>query len=668
MLLVTPSSPSSSLTLGTPLTASLAHLSSPHASSHSPCSPASKTTPRCDLKELPSDRRALFETTRRLIASLVNEGLVHATYDTASHSLLLGPVMTTPSTATGPANPHKQRCRPNTAITALMVPLRLDAGQPLFSDTNQSEEVVVVVDPDDFAAPVYVVYGELRRGGDDADDDGRTVRFDAEGAHGHNEATELRPGVLFRHALSWQTDEYDVAAADRIVEELESSAANQEFLFRYHAEHTPNPPELTSPAIVWEQAVITGHPTHPMHKSCVADAPLEPVEPSDMPSLLHPTISFVSLPRADLRICGPLEALIRPLIPHRTDSEGHITVPALTRQLPAILARFPEACVVTSTEGNQKKPFIIRADAQASVRTVKPLSEAEADPFPYHIKLPLACRITSALRTVTPWTTAIGPELTDKIMDLFPETMWLAREFASFSGAQEDFGEAKHLAGVIREDPEIKALELGETVIVTAALVERPAVESVQGSTIHAQRVFKLNTDDEKADWLRRYAQLLLGSAIPLLRDYGIGLEAHGQNLLVRVDRRTGALRGFVVRDCGGLKIHTPTFTAKTGRTLDTLPGSLVVTDDFDESCTLLFHTVVQNHLHRLVRGLQLGSRGWSVIREVLNEVCPPSDSNDRIGAFFRMKKVPMKCFIRMKLEGLYRDYIHRDISNVLFS
>ena len=62
--------------------------------------------------------------------------------------------------------------------------------------------------------------------------------------------------------------------------------------------------------------------------------------------------------------------------------------------------------------------------------------------------------------------------------------------------------------------------------------------------------------------------------------DYGVAFEAHAQNLLVRLDRSTGRINGWVARDLSSIRMHLPTL-AKSGYQVQTLlPGSLVPRDD----------------------------------------------------------------------------------------
>lgn len=273
-----------------------------------------------------------------------------------------------------------------------------------------------------------------------------------------------------------------------------------------------------------------------MHRSCFAQEPLEPVSPKDVQSLRNPEIKFLAVPSSDLRITGAFQTRLLPLLQKLGITNTHpgtVVVPCLRRQIPAIKSRFPKAEVLQSPP--------VTARAQAATRTVSLSPELR---FPYHLKLALACFITSALRTVSPWTACVGPEAGDVLSDILPGDLWVAREVASVTGAGADFDEAKHISCVLREDLEPRADALGEALIPAAALAETDLATGVSS----AERVFGLDTVEKRRAWLRGYVSTLLRLTIPPALESGVALEAHGQNMLVRVNRSTKEVTGFVVR------------------------------------------------------------------------------------------------------------------------
>lgn len=66
--------------------------------------------------------------------------------------------------------------------------------------------------------------------------------------------------------------------------------------------------------------------------------------------------------------------------------------------------------------------------------------------------------------------------------------------------------------------------------------------------------------------------------------DYGVAFETHAQNVLARIDRTTGQIKGWAVRDLDSSRVHLPTLAKSGYRVYSTMRGgenrSLVGTDD----------------------------------------------------------------------------------------
>lgn len=135
------------------------------------------------------------------------------------------------------------------------------------------------------------------------------------------------------------------------------------------------------------------------------------------------------------------------------------------------------------------------------------------------------------------------------------------------------------------------------------------------------------------------------------------------QHVLARIDVETGALRGFVYRDMGGLRMHVPTLQARgIGiKSADLVPGAVTLTDDLESVWTNAYHNMVVNHLGGAMRGLGLQwDGGWDVLREELTMVLEASPDPDNKAAelleFMLQPTMKRKAFLRMKIAGVYRD------------
>ena len=96
------------------------------------------------------------------------------------------------------------------------------------------------------------------------------------------------------------------------------------------------------------------------------------------------------------------------------------------------------------------------------------------------------------------------------------------------------------------------------------------------------------------------------------------------------------------------------------GYSLDSIfPGSAITTDSLHDVWAKAHHTIFQNHLGLLLTSLQLQAHGgWAVIREEMLKILKPEDDSDakKLYQFFVQECMPFKCFIKMKMDGKYRD------------
>ncbi len=230
-----------------------------------------------------------------------------------------------------------------------------------------------------------------------------------------------------------------------------------------------------------------------MHRTILAQDPLAEITPEDLHRLQEPKVVFISVPRHYVTTVGPFEDLLVPLLEEyavdvSTITEDRVILPCLELQLASMCQQVPEVLELPSKT--------VQGQAQSSLRTI---SLSDSDTFHHDLKLALACRITSALRTITPWTALIGPEVSQILNDVLPPSMWVCDEIAAVTGSHSDFDKAKHCSILIRQNLEAQARAKGQTLIVSAALSEKGA----DGGICHAERVFELRTDDQKAAWFR---------------------------------------------------------------------------------------------------------------------------------------------------------------------
>ncbi|GIJ86766.1 siderophore [Aspergillus pseudoviridinutans] len=558
----------------------------------------------------PVRERASFEVTKRLLCQILNEGLVSGTLETFEPE---GPYLCLFSNGCVTEKPGK----------CIRVRLQPSARAGIFI---RSGRIVSLVRPEMLQMPVTLVDGPF-------------------------EGRELRSGPLFQFASSLFTEHVEATTLEEIASGLENSEANTEKWLELHS--SPEPLHLNSPSIMWERALIWGHPTHPFHRLCYAQEGLAPVEPNDLPEFLTPTLAFVSVLRAEISLAGPFEESLQPLLAQLEvpppESADRVIVPCLRLQLPCVFRHFPSAVVVKTVSGC--------ADTQASMRTLTLRPELN---FPYHIKLSIACQITSDVRAIRPCQTLGGQLVRKQLRKFFPPDLWWFKEVASVSGSQtvqgdtqENEDKARHIGCILREDLEARANANNEALIIAGSLAQQPANDS----RTHAEIVFGLETVEQKHEWLREYVAGLLRAVLPSLVQYGIGMEAHGQNTLVRVCRQTKKITGFVVRDFEGIKVHVPTLEKLGIKLCMTSPGC---TKNLENIWSKIHHAIFQNHLGNLVYALGLDCHdGWTIIRDELTGALKP-DMDPRakeLYDFILQDTMPFKCFLRMRMSEHFNDY-----------
>ncbi|KAJ2720055.1 hypothetical protein GGI07_004857, partial [Coemansia sp. Benny D115] len=209
-------------------------------------------------------QRALFATNSRLLTCLVNENIVDAYFLEYGHTAATCCIVFVPS-GTSPASPESDhgymvsQIRHRPVVSAEQV-----AGQ---SDVQR----VRFLDPEDLGALQWI-----RR------------------SQSGTPALVAAPEQIMAVVGEWNSYDEDKIAA--ICSELASSVENQAQAYQIHR---PELDILTSTAIEWEQSIIEGHATHPMHRARYAVPPLDPISPDA--DLFHLQLTFVAVPRDEIR-------------------------------------------------------------------------------------------------------------------------------------------------------------------------------------------------------------------------------------------------------------------------------------------------------------------------------------------------------------------------------
>ncbi|KAJ7183178.1 hypothetical protein C8R46DRAFT_1026947 [Mycena filopes] len=562
---------------------------------------------------LPPRDHASFAVSSRLISCLVTESLLRAFYLEAKQSVTMSGILVILSTSVISEQPIITRSlRPNDIYA--IVPMR---SPPVFKDSTPTKHgrVVGLLDPLDMLPEVYVL-SDTASADPVRDELSETVLS----------CLVPPPWELGKFtALKKCTDPTDLwnkfvedmflpdSLSGMIAEELRSSQAWQLASF----ENPPACPSLGSAPIEWEQSLVAGHPTHPMHRARMcANAP------SDY-NWYRPKVHFVRLPIESLDTRGSFEASGTS---NPDDIPGTIFMPVHEMQLPTVLSKFQNVQVLEPT---------IDALGQSSIRTVL---------VPALDNMALKIEIVPKL--------SVDHNIFD--VELEPAS-------AIYTGVEPVAAEALY-----RDLPELSSSpRQGENIIVVAALLEMGHA-GVPAGVSAVEHVFGLDTEAKRATFLDSYLRLACEALIPPTLHNGVVFEAHAQNCLLRFDSTTGALRGFVVRDLGGLRIHPETMNASLGTDFKFLPGHCVVTDTLEETYPKFYHTLIHNHLQRMIRllGMHYNGVGWEMLRKHLRDVIPQDHGLWK--SWMETETVAGKCLLRMRLQSVHDKMVFSPFPNML--
>ncbi|WCN04020.1 IucA/IucC family protein [Streptomyces sp. M92] len=285
----------------------------------------------------------------------------------------------------------------------------------------------------------------------------------------------------------------------------------------------------------WEQRVVDGHPYHPACRSrpgfSVADQLAYGPEHRPVVGL-----GLVPVPASACLVTGVWPTDLR--------DGAKVLLPVHPWQAAHVLKRPCEERIAA-------RPLM-------SLRTL-------AVPGGPHVKTALSARLTSSVRDISVASIAASSTLSSFGEDLAARTDGLLHMTRTLGAAT---AHSPDLAAVLRESPEVYASG-GERVVPVAAL-----------ATTGLPR---------RPGWPTAFARLALTVGLRAL-ELGVALEAHGQNLLVVLDRAGQPLR-LVYRDLADIRV-SPARLARHGVPAPELPPRML-TDDPEVLRRKLFGSLV---------------------------------------------------------------------------
>ena len=256
----------------------------------------------------------------------------------------------------------------------------------------------------------------------------------------------------------------------------------------------------------------------------------KPIGPVPFSQLSDLTLHFLQTPASNLIISGDFKAEIKPLLDlvGITIPEGYVVLAVHEYQL-----KYLKSTTTLQDFDIEVLPQTCSAKAQASLRTVTPWNTVSNTALlpGIAIKLPIAIRKTSSLRTISAWGTSVSDELNSHFprMKSLQDTkgiLHVCRETAAVSLKCEDVAIAEHVSCIMREDATAHAFSsFAEGIALAAALTQR----NRPGEDAVVVKAWCLNTRDKRIAFLEEYSELLFKCFLPPLLE-GFAFEAHGQN------------------------------------------------------------------------------------------------------------------------------------------
>lgn len=312
------------------------------------------------------------------------------------------------------------------------------------------------------------------------------------------------------------------------------------------------------------------------------------------------------------------------------------------------------------------------AQPLASVRTMAPLSACS----PVHLKLPLAIQSTSAERTVSAPSVRNGPALSrwiaaalaaapkvSEILELQEEVRGL--HYHAPGSAESDpaaLEKARHLSLLARVRPS----ERPGTSLVPAALFSE--LSPLDGRPVAAELAERRG---DAALFFAECAEVTARALLPLLAR-GLALEAHGQNVLFRLDERARPV-SWVLRDLGGVRFLASWM--KDIHAFEPHPATLIAAADEAELVGKLHHAWLQGLLAPLADALVEGCRAneealWEAarprVRTAWNQASPGGARGALLERLLFAPRVRVKALTRMRLNRRYATYDWCEIDNPL--
>ena len=320
----------------------------------------------------------------------------------------------------------------------------------------------------------------------------------------------------------------------------------------------------------------------------------------------------------------------------------------------------------------------INTKPSLSFRSMLPLS-AKAP----CLKVPVAIKMTSALRLLSTRSAHMGPRFSTLMTQLLSKLPQVSQYFAiqgeelglhyHAPNSNDDF-KASNLAYICRQNAN-KLINAQEMIIPAASLV----TPSMQNKPLWLSMLQRQGDDSWSAaqTLLSQYCKVLCQGPLAFYLHTGIALEVHQQNTLL-VCTQHGQISRCITRDFGAFRVYLPQFM-NTGLSMKFHHDNRLQTSDPQQARNRLVHAMFISQLGEFIKSLQLHyqqtvdleRQAWLIVKKEINylakmlaEQLDNTWLTQEIAAFLHAPW-SMKALMRMRLQT-GDEYIYTALANPL--
>ncbi|KAI9270766.1 hypothetical protein BDA99DRAFT_502651 [Phascolomyces articulosus] len=462
----------------------------------------------------------------------------------------------------------------------------------------------------------------------------------------------------------WYRFAADAGIAYEVVKDIGVELAST-IDFQTYIYNNPTPlPTLQSSAIEWEQMSFEGDINMPAYMSFISNPPISPIfaNNKDVTHLLkQPKLRLAAIPRKDMQVSGDFEQLIEPFvhailakidnepdqkewIEYKTNNKEYILMPINEIQGPVIQQYIRGAKVLLGSNHH------VLARALMSPRTAVCPDILSGITVKYCIKINHSFKLLAMPIEEIEFSHRLYHAIITfgENLSYDRNILTIQPELANAYYIHPDANISRQCSCTIRGSPQFQSVN-NDIFIVGSALVER--IQKPGTDEVLLTHIWNLDTYKKRVNFLDKYIRLFLKAFIPPCRDNGFVFESHLQNVTVRFDRTTGDIKGFLIRDLGGVDAHNETLKTTCG--IDFSQFSCTGFGTYPKIEKLYqrwYNTAVYLHLYPLIHrlGMHEDGHGWHLVRTYFSELVPSSHPMYRY--LMEQDKIPIRSILFTKI------------------